>query len=141
MKKSGLADSPFFAHSPPSNQEAQPAMPVPSQPLFHRSDEQTHERTDEQTPKRTPEQVNIRTDEHLSVRTDEQTNKRTDEHPARIISRQSYNIYDDQAEAIEILQLRRRKERGRHITKGEIMRELLDKALQAVKRTDEQANA
>ncbi|MBK8025760.1 MAG: hypothetical protein IPK19_31310 [Chloroflexi bacterium] len=75
--------------------------------------------------------MNTRTDEHLNVGTHEQMNTFKAEHPARPIHRQSYNIHDDQAEAIDALALRWRKERGRHITKGEVVRELLDVALKA----------
>jgi hypothetical protein len=145
MKKSGLADSPFFT-PPPLNAEAvSPSLSQDIKPLYNRSGEPPHERTTEQTHRRTdellnkgtdeqanirtPEQVHYRTDERASIRTDEQTNERTDEAPSLPISRQSYNIFDRQAEAIELLALRWRKARGRHITKSEVVRELLGKAL------------
>lgn len=119
MKKSGLADSPFFA-PPPPKEEIQAPLPV-AQPLFKRSDNQTHERTNEQLHERTNEQPHNRSDA--------QTHERTNAPPSRPISRYSYDIYDDQADAIEALRLQWHKKRGRHITKGQVMRELLEQVL------------
>ncbi len=138
MKKSGLADSPFFPRPssepdvrPPSQPVVdQPVYPQPAEPMNGRTNEHLNVRAVEPMNTRTDERMNVRADERLNSRTDAQANVRTDERPSRPISRQSYNIYDDQAEAIDGLALRWRKERGRHITKGEVMRELLDQALQ-----------
>jgi hypothetical protein len=145
MKKSGLADSPFFTPPSPNAEAVAPSRSQDIKPLYNRSGEQPHGRTSEQTHRRTDEplnkrtdaqvnegtgeQANNRTDEQASVRADEQVNKRTDEDTSGLISRQSYNIFDAQAEAIELLALRWRKQRGRHITKSEVVRELLGKAL------------
>ncbi|MCK6581281.1 MAG: hypothetical protein L6Q98_24590 [Anaerolineae bacterium] len=137
MKKSGLADSPFFP-SPLSNQNTgdqntshgiQPVYEHSSVQMNVRTPEQTLIRTSEPMNARTDEQTNNRTDEHKNVGTHEQVNGFRPDQPARPIHRQSYNIHDDQAEAIDALALRWRKERGRHITKGEVVRELLDAAL------------
>ncbi len=129
MKKSGLADSPFFARSPVEVEIATSSRPTIPQPIYPHPSEPMNGRTDEQMNARTDERLNESTSEQANVRTDERLNRRTSERPSRSVSRQSYNIFDDQAEAIDGLALRWRKERGRHITKGEVMRELLDQAL------------
>ena len=129
MKKSGLADSPFFA-PPPSQEEIQVPPPVMvEQPLFKRTDAQTHERTTERMHENTNEQTHERTNTQPHNRADAQTHERTDAPPSRPISRYSYDIFDDQADAIEALRLQWHKKRGRHITKGQVMRELLEQAL------------
>ena len=81
MKKSGLADSPFFAFSPAAS--PQPAT-VPAV---------EHVIVPEQANARTGERVNARTPEHANRRADEQANARTGK---RLIKRQSYNVYEDQ---------------------------------------------
>ena len=150
MKRSGLADSPFFAPTPSGEVFRSPSTPPspadhirrlynkPVEHLNERSSEQVNRRTNEQMNERPAEQMNIRSDEQVNKRTPEQTNERTSEQtkpaekpsaPERPIHRQSYDLYDDQAEAIEALCLKWRKERGRHITKGEAIRELLDAIL------------
>ncbi len=129
MKKSGLADSPFFPRPSSEPDVPPPSQPVVDQPVYPQPIEPMNGRTDEQVNVRAVERLNSRTDEQMNVRADERVNARTNERPSRPVSRQSYNIYDDQAEAIDGLALRWRKERGRHITKGEVMRELLDQAL------------
>jgi len=133
MKKSGLADSPFFSKpaplSPVSEQVVIHEIPVvPSQDVFKRTDAQTHERTNEHSHKGT--------NEHLHERTDAQTHEHTNaqkQADAKVIerplTRESFDIYEDQLEAFEQLRLRLKRERGRHIGKGELMRELLDSIL------------
>lgn len=143
MKKSGLADSPFFVTST-SREVYRPASTPPSpmehvRNLYQKPPEQMNNRTVEPVNEGTPEQMNTHADERLNERSDVQVNSRTGEpvevkesaekKPERPIHRQSYDLYDDQAEAIEALCLKWRKERGRHITKGEAMRELLDEIL------------
>lgn len=143
MKKSGLADSPFFV-TPTSREVFRPASSPPSpmehiRHLYQKPPEHLNSRTVEQMNKRPSEQMNIRADERMNERSDVQVNSRTTEQvqikdsderkPERSIHRQSYDLYDDQAEAIEALCLKWRKERGRHIKKGEAMRELLDEIL------------
>jgi len=109
MKKSGLADSPFFSKpaplSPVSEQVVIHEIPVvPSQDVFKRTDAQTHEHTNAQ----------------------KQADAKVIERP---LTRESFDIYEDQLEAFEQLRLRLKRERGRHIGKGELMRELLDSIL------------
>jgi hypothetical protein len=130
-KKSGLADSPFFAKptpppSPPtaSGQQSAPEMHV-GQQLYERANAQPRENTDAQMHKGT--------DARTPERADAQTHKRTDTQNPRRLTRESFDIYEDQAQAIEEMRLRLRRERGRHVTKGEVMRELLETALAAKK--------
>lgn len=136
MKKSGLADSPFFTKpSPPPPAQHQDGLIVPTTPVivqedFKRSNAQMHERTDAQ--------LSIHTNAHLNERTDEQMHKRTnaqlpvtdEKNTSRPTTRESFDIYEDQLQSFEELRLRLKKERGRHITKGELMRELLEDILQ-----------
>ena len=129
MKTSGLADSPFFTPSPSNREVEPPSISHAIEPLYEHSGEQAHERTDEHLNIRTSEQTNTRTGEQVNTRAPEHLNSRTNEQANRSISRQSYNIYDDQAEAIELLAMRWRKERGKHITKSELVRELLEAAI------------
>jgi hypothetical protein len=143
-KKSGLADSPFFrppsSPPPPSQIETQTAPtqePPASIPVFtdaqahEGTDTQPHGRTTEQTHEYTNTQTHVRADEHLHERTDAHLHKRTNAQPERRKSRESYDVYEDQVQAIEELALKWRKARGKHITKGQVMRELLDEILPA----------
>lgn len=131
MKKSGLADSPFFtkptpAPSPPAEGGQQsPSETKVVKELYERTDAQTHENTDAQ--------IHKRTDARMPERADTQIHKRTDAQNQRALTRESFDIYEDQAQAIEEMRLRLRRERGRHFTKGEVMRELLETALAAKK--------
>ncbi len=145
MKKSGLADSPFFprvsaagtAPVVPSPIFDQPVYPPQNIPVTRRTDDRLNEGTSEQTNEgtfermndRTVEPLNETTHERLNVRSSERPNERTVERPSRPISRQSYDVFDDQAEAIASLALRWRKTKRRHVTKGEVIRELLEEAL------------
>jgi hypothetical protein len=77
-----------------------------------------------------------RTNEHLYERTDAQTHEHTNAQKEvqvktieRPLTRESFDIYEDQLEAFEQLRLRLKRVRGRHIGKGELMRELLDQIL------------
>ena len=142
-RKSGLADSPFFhpaplPASPPqaetapvnSVQPEPPSVPVyidaqaherTVAPLNSRTDAPLHERTDTQTRNRSTAQAH----EHTST----QLNSSTDAQPTRPRSRETYDVYEDQAQAIHELQLKWSKERRKYITKGQVMRELLDAVL------------
>ncbi|MCL4252052.1 MAG: hypothetical protein KJ065_28130 [Anaerolineae bacterium] len=149
MKRSGLADSPFFTLNP--EQEVRPSLPAPHSPVEHirslygspvqtheRTNEQTHERADAQTNVRTSERLNERANEQVNDRANERANERTDARTPeradeRRIKRYSYDIFVDQAEAIDALCLKWKKERGKHVGKGETLRELLDTALKAHK--------
>lgn len=125
-KKSGLADSPFFRQPsiaiPPTET---PAAAIVS--VF--SSVQANERSDEPLHNRTTEQVNSRSSEQLNERPNERTVKRTNERFERAIFRKSYDIFEDQAEAIDDLAYRWTKERKKHITKGQVLRELLNEIL------------
>lgn len=76
-KKSGLADSPFFANPPSTRIEAISEVNT-------------------RTPERTPERANVRTPERRNTRTGE-----------RKIIRHSFNIYQDQLEALKRLVARK----------------------------------
>lgn len=131
MKKSGLADSPFFTKptplSPAQTQDdgAASNAPVQTQEVFRRADAQLHKRTDAQTFNGA--------NEPLSERTDAQTSGTSTNAPSRSTTRESFDIYADQLETFEALRLRLKKQRGKHITKGELMRELLEEILQTKK--------
>jgi hypothetical protein len=134
MKRSGLADSPFFAPTPSGEVFRSP--PAPPSPvdhirrLYNKPVEHLNERTVEHLNVRSDEQMNKRTPEHLNERTAEQPQAvEKPQKPERPIHRQSFDLYDDQAQAIDALCLKWRKERGHHITKGEAIRELLDAIL------------
>ena len=132
MKKSGLADSPFFVNNSP--QEVFPPVAHPSpidhiRSLYAKPPEQMNKRTIEQMNERSDERMNTRTNEQMNERSNVQVKSAAEKKPPRPIHRQSYDIFDDQAEAIEALCLKWRKERGRRITKGEAMRELLGEVL------------
>lgn len=115
MKKSGLADSPFFTASKP-----EVVIPTPTQvekPVYERSSVQMNERTNER--------ANVPT----NARPDEQTSEPTQKPVDREYHRYTYDLFDDQAEAIDELTFRWRKEKGKHVTKGFVIRTLLDEAL------------
>lgn len=123
MKATGLADSPFFAAVAPPPAPAPPGAPQrpPAHSLYERAHPPSHQGTDAQPHERTGAQMHVR----ASV----QPHKRTSPRAGRALTRESYDVYRDQAEALEELRLRWRRERGRHITKGEVMRALLDEIL------------
>ncbi|MCA0456141.1 MAG: hypothetical protein LCI00_19340 [Chloroflexi bacterium] len=133
MKKSGLADSPFFTKPVPPAPVSEPVVldesqGFPSQDVFKRTDAQTHERT--------VDRLHKRTNEHLSESTDAQIRSRANAQKQigakaieRLVTRESFDIYEDQLETFEQLRLHLKKARGRHIGKGELLRELLDQIL------------
>ncbi len=127
MKATGLADSPFFAAVAPPPTTARPETPQapPAHPVYERGNPPSHKGTDAQP--------HARTSAQMHVRAPVQPHKRTSSRSGRALTRESYDVYRDQAEALEELRLRWRRERGRHITKGEVMRVLLDEIL-AMKR-------
>jgi hypothetical protein len=146
MKKSGLADSPFFRTPlPPESNSEGGISPLSSATVPVFIDEQTHERTDAQPNDHTPAQMNERTTTQLHDHTDAQIHNRTDAQspnrattqlhertlaqPERPRTRESYDIYEDQDQTIEELRLKWSKARKKHITKGQVMRELLDEIL------------
>lgn len=127
MKKSGLADSPFFAiaPSPPPIQpvhEEKPLRPGVQENILP-------ERSPVQPFTRSVERLNERPTEPMNGRSSVQVNERPAEHPGRPIFRQSYDIFRDQADAIEELRMRWSKQRRKYITKGQVVRELLDDIL------------
>ncbi len=147
MKKSGLADSPFFTKPIPLSQASVrqdgKAAPIPeqTQEVFKRTDAQPHEhttaqplnRTNEHLIERTPAQMSVRTDAQMHIRTNAQPSNTGTNSTSRTTTRESFDIYIDQLEAFEELRLRLKKQRGKHITKGELMRELLEEILQTKK--------
>ncbi len=139
MKRSGLADSPFFTKptplSPAHTQEDGMAAnaSVQTQEVFKRADAQLHNRTNAQTFNNATEPLNERTDAQLHKRTNAQISGTSTNPPSRLTTRESFDIYADQLEAFEELRLRLKKQRGKHITKGELMRELLEEILQTKK--------
>ena len=69
-----------------------------------------------------PEPVKDQINEQANV----QTSKRSFIQNPREIVRGSYDIYRDQALKITKLQVERQQEEGKNVTKGEVMRDLLD---------------
>lgn len=93
MKKSGLADSPFFAPSITAKSVTLSSAPAVEHVIVP---EQANTRTGERVDARTPEQVNARTGERPNGRTGE-----------RVIKRQSYNVYEDQHRQLQQLEASR----------------------------------
>lgn len=118
-KVSGLADSPFFSLPTPPSTETD-KKPTIEKTVYMNG------RTDEQTNTRTVEQMNVRTNERLNERTVEQTNERSTVQDYRPIARKSYDIYIDQAEMIDEWAIKQQRKLGRHVTKGEVMREIIE---------------
>ncbi len=131
MKKSGLADSPFFTLS--NREEVMQTPPSLPQPVYERPPVQPNERTDTRTNTSSPVQSTARTNERPNDITPERLPERTpvpsSAPKSRAYHRYTYDIFDDQAEAIDDLTFRWRKEKGKHVTKGFVMRTLLDEAL------------
>ena len=83
---------------------------------------------------RTPERANARTTEQAHARTGEHPNDRPPERPKppsgqRAIKRQSYNVYQDQHEALKRLEATSSLS-GKNIFISEMVREALDQYLQ-----------
>lgn len=147
MKKSGLADSPFFRPSTPSTPIPAESGPVTAtEPIPVYTGAQSHERTDAHLHDSAFTQPHNYTDTHLRTNTDTHLNSGTDARvpnrastqshertPAqpdeRPRTRETYDIYEDQAQTVEELRLQWSKSRKKHITKGQVMRELLDEIL------------
>jgi hypothetical protein len=96
--KSGLADSPFFA----------PPTVVTKEKV---------EEANTRTPVRTPERPNTRTRERVNARTGE-----------RKIIRHSFNIYEDQLEALR-RSIARKTLQGQNINLSNLVREAIDNFL------------
>lgn len=134
MKKSGLADSPLFRPSPAALFSAGLEPSVKSQstlptPVFPPPDTQLHERTDAQMHERTTTQPHEGTTAQPHKRADAQPHNHLQPSSERKTTRESFDIFEDQAEAIERLRLQWKREQGRHFTKGEVMRTLLEEIL------------
>ena len=129
-KKSGLADSPLFrAPSPPPpvvqdipivqppdvSEDLQPVNT--SVPVFGGEPE------GEQANGRTPAHPNARTGEHANRRTPERANGRTRE---RRIVRQSYNIYQDQHEALKRIEAKSALSGKTPLNISQMVRQALD---------------
>ena len=79
----------------------------------------------------------VRTPERVNTRTPEQANARTDERPKvalgkRVIKRQSYNVYQDQHQALQRLEATGALS-GKGVFISEMVREALDDYLQKQK--------
>jgi hypothetical protein len=102
-------------------QEQGTSLLSPAQHVQAASQNDPLERTNTQMNERAPAQTHKNTDAQLHNRTGTQTIRST--------TRESFDIYLDQAETIETLRIRWKRERKKHITKGEVMRELLEEVL------------
>jgi hypothetical protein len=121
MKKSGLADSPFFTH--PSTQQGEVFNGQSSTPP--KSISQPAQNS-VQLNNRSNAQLNENTIVQTHNRSTEQTNERSDEQDLRSITRASFDVYEDQVEKMEVLLIKRKKTLKRRVTKGEVMREIID---------------
>jgi hypothetical protein len=120
-----------------ASQPVVPLLPIPDQNDSHRivraqqeSETRTPEypnaRTGERANSSTPEHVNTRTDERMNARTPEQVNTRP---PKRVITRESYNVYKDQHQALKRLEAMSALD-GKSKPLSEMVREALDTYLQ-----------
>ncbi len=73
-----------------------------------------------------PQQISEPVKEQINEQANVQTSKRLFIQNPREIVRGSYDIYRDQALKITKLQVERQQEEGKNVTKGEVMRDLLD---------------
>ena len=103
MKKSGLADSPFFK---------KPKEFVIKHP--HKLNE------------RTKTQTNKRSNTQVFKSSDVQMNESSNVQAYRSIVRRSYDLYLDQIDKIDEQVIKQRRKRGKTVTKGEVMREIID---------------
>ncbi len=76
----------------------------------------------EQTQSTSGEHPHTRTDEHMNARTPEQANTRTGERP---IKRQSYNVYQDQHQALTRIEAKSRLS-GKPITISDMVRKAIE---------------
>lgn len=124
MKKSGLADSPFFQKplvvGPTTAQNTEPTSPqlVPvfqtpttSERLFNRSDEQVNENE------------NVQLNERSKAPT-----------PERPIARKSYDVYIDQDVDIDRLRIVMSQKRRTFVSKGLVIQTALDIGLEKLKK-------
>jgi hypothetical protein len=123
MKKSGLADSPFFTPHP--EHAAHSSVPVSHADRIHTLYQPQHPVSTEIQP--FPEQANARTGEQVNGRTPEQPNTRTSE---REITRQSYNVYTDQHMALKRLEAQASLNGSKPRTISEMVREAISDFLQ-----------
>jgi len=121
MKKTGLADSPFFQHSPPLTVGS--AQQVIHPPETERKTVRKSERVNTRSPERPNEKPNDRTDNRSEKRTPDVPTK-------RLTKRYSFEFYEDQV--TQLKQLKYRAElRGESTTLSAIVRHALDLYLQA----------
>ena len=136
MKKSGLADSPFFkpltykteatplsdtadSKSPSDNELLSPTPNVPGQETAS-SEKFTPNQTGNET-----EQAQKRTD----VRTYERTDVRTQKKPIRRKIRHAFDIYEDQLQALQILQFEAVQKGKKKPKLGKMVQEAIDQYL------------
>ena len=65
-------------------------------------------------------------DERLNAHTNEHLHERTTVQGYRSIVRRSFDVFHDQSQWIDMLALQRQSGRGSHVTKGEVVREVID---------------
>jgi hypothetical protein len=70
--------------------------------------------------------MNENTNVQTHNRSTEQMHERSDEQDLRSITRASFDVYEDQVEKMEVLLIKRKKTLKRRVTKGEVMREIID---------------
>lgn len=86
----------------------------------------SHEDTSVLMHARTNTPTHKRADEQLNKAPDVQLHERTNVHSYRVIARKTLDLYLDQIEQLDELVVRRRRELKRHVTIGEVAREIVD---------------
>lgn len=117
-KKGGLADSPIFS---PLNDNW-----IDKSDAGHSDPKLTQPTKSKIFGKRSNGQANERSDEQANGRSSVQMVNRSDEQDYRVIVRHTYDFYQDQVYSIEDEVLYRGRQTGKSITKGELVREIVD---------------
>jgi hypothetical protein len=99
---SELTQSVFFGNQNPQNGDPQEQVEIPHKKANKRTNTQTNERSDVQKYKRSNVQ------------------------DYRTIIRRSYDVYMDQVDKIDEQVIKRRRVVGKNVTKGEVLREIID---------------
>ena len=84
------------------------------------------DRSSEQANDRSNERMNKRTGVQMNEQTDERMNERSSVQDYRTTIRASFDVFIDQVEYIDDLVNQRKKQAHRHVTKGEVIRQVID---------------
>jgi hypothetical protein len=124
MKKSGLADSPFFSKSA-----------VADQPIVQNGEQNTPQLVPIFQNPIISEHLSNRSNEHLNENENVQMNERSKAlSPERPIARKSYDVYIDQDVDIERLRIVMSQKRRTFVSKGMVIQTALDIGLEKLKK-------